>query len=102
MLDGYVSPLECCYIREAESLYRNAHQYFYSVSRDLDAQRRISKEIGDKITYTDNEMYGAVAELCRTVYSVSTPSVLPKEAKVEVARILRIDIGLIHPLLART
>ena len=117
MLDGCISPLEYCYIREAESLYRNAHQYYYAVSRDLDAQRRISKEIGDRITYTDNEMYGAVAELCRTIYSVNTPAVLPREAKVEVARkmrfeynasdkqiarILRLDIGIIHSLLART
>ena len=116
MLDGYVSPLEYCHVIEAENLFRNAHQYFHYVSRDLDAQRRISKEIGDRITYTDNEMYSAVAELCRTVYSVNAPAVLPKEAKVEVARkmhfdynasekqiarILRIDPGLVPSLLAR-
>jgi len=114
MIDGYVSPLVYCNIHEVEGLFRDAHQYFHAVSRDLDAQRRIAKELGDRITYTDNEMYSVVAELCRTTYSVSAPSVLPKEAKVEVARkmhfeynvsdkqiarILRLDSGLIPVIL---
>ena len=86
MIDGYVSPLEYCNIRAAEGLFRDAHQYFHAVSRDLDAQRRIARELGDRVIYTDNEMYSAVAELCRTTYSVNSPSVLPKEAKIEVAR----------------
>jgi hypothetical protein len=61
-------------------------------------------------------MYSAVAELCRTTYSVTAPALLPKEAKVEVARkmhfdynasekqiarILRVDPGLVPSLLAR-
>jgi hypothetical protein len=114
MIDGYVSPLAYCCIHEAESLFRSAHQYFHAVSRDLDAQRRITKEFGGRITYTDNEMYSVVSELCRTTYSVGAPTLLPKEAKVEVARkmhfeynasnkqiarILRIEYGLIPTIL---
>jgi len=116
MIDGYVSPLECCNVRGAEGLFRDAHQYFHAVSRDMDAQRRIAKEYGSKITYTDNEMFSAVAELCRTTYSTNAPSTLPKEAKIEVARkmhfeynasdkqiarILKLDPGFVAVLLAR-
>ena len=116
LIDGYVSPLDYCSIREGEGLFRNAHQYFHAVSRDLDAQRRIAKEFGDRISFTDNELYSVVAELCRTTYSVNSPSVLPKEAKVEVARkmhfeynasdkqiarMLRVDPGLIPMFLVK-
>ena len=97
-------------------MFRDAHQYFHAVSRDLDAQRRIARELGDRITYTDNEMYSVIAEICRTTYSVNAPSVLPKEAKLEVARkmhfeynasdkqiarILRLDPGLVPSLLVK-
>ena len=116
MLEGYVSPLECCDVRAAEGLFRDAHQYFHAVSRDMDAQRRVAREFGDKIMYTDNEMYSVVADLCRTAFNVSSPSTLPKEAKIEVvrkmhfeynasdkqiARILRLDPGLVPSILAR-
>ena len=116
IIDGYVSPMSCCYISEGESMFRDAHQYFHAVSRDLDAQRRIAKEFGDRITYTDNEMYSVIAELCRTTYKVNAPSVLPKEAKLDVARkmhfeynasekqiarILKLNPGLVPLLLAK-
>ena len=112
-IDGYVSPLEYCYINEAESLFRDAHQYFHAVSRDTDGQRRIAKEFGDKITYTDNELYSVVVNLCKTIYGVNAPSLLPKEGKMDVAkrmhfeynasdkqiiRFLKLDPGLLQQL----
>ena len=116
IVDGYVSPLEYCHIKEAEALFRDAHQYFHAVSKDFDAQRRLAKEFGDRVTYTDNELYAVVADLCRDSYGASSPAVLDKEAKTTVARkmhfdynasdkqisrILRLEVNLVHEMFSR-
>lgn len=116
IVDGYVSPLEYCHIREAEALFRDAHQYYYAISRDYDIQRRLAKEFGDRVTYTDNELYAVVADLCKDSYGASSPAVLDKEAKTAVARkmhfdynasdkqisrILRLETNLVHEMFSK-
>ena len=91
LVDGYVSPLECCHIQEAEALFRDAHHYFHAISRDTDGQRRAAKEFGDRIMYTDNELYTVVVNLCRTLYGVAAPSMLPKDGKTDIARRMHFD-----------
>jgi len=91
MVDGYVSPMEFCRVGVAEALYRNAWQYFYKVSRDIESNRELASELGERIFYTDEELKSVVYSICNDQYNVSLPSMLPKDAKLEVARKLHYD-----------
>ena len=51
----------------------------------------IAKELGDKVTYTDYEIYSAIMSLCIRRYEVKNPSLLDKDAKIEVAKIMHFD-----------
>lgn len=54
---GYVSPLEFCHVAEAESAFRDAKQYFYSISKNVEVYSDVAKSIGESIFYTDNDLY---------------------------------------------
>lgn len=44
-LDGIVSPMSYCHIAEAESFFRNSRNYFYCISRNVEASKEIAKEL---------------------------------------------------------
>ena len=87
----YVSPHSYCHISLAESFFRNAHHYFTLVSRQVESFMSISTELGDKITYTDEEINKAVIALCKKNYSVKNPFILDKSSKIELAKKLHFD-----------
>lgn len=89
--NGYVSPLSYCHIDIAESLFRDASSYFHLCSRQVETYSVIAKEIGDKVTYTDQEIYSAVVSLCIKRYNVNSPTLLGKDAKMDVAKIMHYD-----------
>ena len=90
-LDGYVSPLSFCDIEAGEGLFRNASHYFYELSKNIESQKKIAEEIGERIFYTDNELFRVVVSLSNGKYNVDKPSLLPRDAKVEVAKTLHYD-----------
>lgn len=113
MVDGYVSPLAFCDILTAMALFRDAHHYFHMVSRDIESQQSIAKDLGELVFYSDSELFNAVVIFIRDKYGMTSPSVLPKEAKIETAvwmhhnynagnkqisRILRLDLPLVDAL----
>ena len=85
MVDGYVSPLSFCDVRAAMALFRNAHHYFHMVSRDIENQRLIAKEIGESVFYSDTELFNAVSLFIRDKYGYVSPTILQKDAKIETA-----------------
>ena len=91
MIDGYVSPSVYCDISTAMSLFRSGHHYFYLISKDIEGQQRIAAELGESVSYTDNELFAAVVSICRKVYGTGKPSVIPSEAKLAVARKMRYE-----------
>ena len=88
---GYISPLSYCHITLAESFFKDANQYFHLSSRQIESYSSIAKELGDKVTYTDYEIYSAIMSLCIKRYKVKNPSLLDKDAKIEVAKIMHFD-----------
>lgn len=88
---GYISPLSYCHITLAESFFKDANQYFHLSSRQIESYSSIAKELGDKVTYTDYEIYSAIMSLCIRRYEVKNPSLLDKDAKIEVAKIMHFD-----------
>lgn len=93
MLDGYVCPLCYCDITGAESYYRNASNYFYEISRNIESQKAIAQEIGERIMYSDDELFRITVKLGSEQYGQSSPSLLSQSAKIELARRLHFEWG---------
>lgn len=84
--DGIVLPSSYCDITEAEGFFRDAHHYFYLLTRNYEAYGKIAERMHDAIFLTDEEMYAAISAICLKRYNVKQPSLLSGQQKVEVAR----------------
>lgn len=100
-IDGYVSPISFCDISVAERLFRDARHYFYKVSHDIESQRTIAAELGERIFYTDSELYAFVNSKCKTEYNVDSPPLLSRDAKVILAKVLHHDYNADNQQIAR-
>ena len=100
-IDGYVSPVSFCDISVAERLFRDARHYFYKVSHDIESQQNIAAELGERIFYTDSELYAFVISKCKTEYNVDSPPLLSREAKVLLAKVLHYDYNADNQQIAR-
>lgn len=89
--DRYVSPLSYCKISLAESFFRDANHYFHLSSRQVESYAVIARELGDKVSYTDDEIYTAVLSLCLKRYEIKNPSSLSKDAKINIAKTMHYD-----------
>ena len=85
LVGGYVSPYSFCDVRTAMALFRDAHHYFHMVSRDVESQRLIAKELGESVFYSDTELFNAVLLFIRDKYGTLSPPALTKDAKIETA-----------------
>lgn len=90
-IDGYISPLEFCHVTDAENVFRDAKQYFYSLSRNIEANSEVAKSIGEAIYYTDSDLYSAASKMAKENFDNHIPKLLPIEAKLEIAKRLHYD-----------
>ena len=88
---GYISPNCYCKIGQAQELFINAHQYSSLVSRRVESFKDIAADIGDTITYTDEEMYVAVFQLIKKQFDKSGIQSLTKTEKLMVAKIMHYE-----------
>ena len=100
-IDGYVSPVSFCDIATAERLFRDARHYFFKVSRDVESQQTIAAELGERVFYTDAELYALVKSKCKAEYSVDAPPLLPNDAKILLAKVLHYDYNANNQQIAR-
>lgn len=91
LVDGYVTPMAFCKIKTAESLFRDAWHYFAKVTKDVENYRGLAKEIGERFFYTDAELFSIVFSWCKNQYNVTSPTLLPKDAKLEIAKKMHFD-----------
>jgi len=113
-LDQCFSPFSFCDIDVGEKLFRDAVHYFHMLSKNIEQNIAIAKEIGESISYTDSELYATVSSKCREKWNISIPSQIPSEAKITMAkymyfeynasekqiqRILRMESGVLQPIL---
>lgn len=90
LINGYVSPVCYLNIELAEKFFRNAHHYFNLVSRRVELFAQIAKELGDSISYTDEELNSAIYYISSKKFG-TTPKVLTKQQKIEVAKELHFN-----------
>lgn len=91
VVQGVITPDSFCNIREAESIYRDANQYYNFLSKNYEAYSQIAKRLGDSIFLSDDDMYYAISSLCAKEYGEKRPQYLPPNIKIEVARRMRSD-----------
>ena len=88
---GYISPASYCHLSLAEGLFKDARHYFGMISRKVESYSQIAKELGDSIFYTDEEMFAAVYSHCANRYDVKNPTLLGRNDKIEVAKLMKYD-----------
>ena len=65
--------------------------YFNLVSRQVESYSQIAKELGDSVFYTDEEMYSAIYSHCAKKYDVKNLTLLGRDDKIEVAKMMKYD-----------
>ncbi len=86
--EGYISPLSFCKIEEGEAMFRDAHQYFYKISKAVEAYSLIAKRLGDRIFLNDDEMLNVIYRKAKELYNSESPNQLNKTDKMNLARIM--------------
>jgi len=89
--DGYALPTSFCDINAGEHLFRDPSQYFYQISRNIEANKQIAKEIGEGVFYTDNELFSVISRIARKKYGFASLSEATPFAKIELAKSMRYD-----------
>lgn len=90
-VDGCACPLSYCDISSGERMFRGAAHYFQEISRNIEGQKAIAKEIGESIFYTDDELFRIVSAMCRDKYGQAAPSLIPGSAKMEIAKYMHYE-----------
>lgn len=113
ILDGYVSPLCFCDVAAGEAMFRDHRQYFSKISKSIESYSEIAKLIGESIFYTDDELYNFLTYTAKKEYGCSNVSLLPREAKIalakqlhysynagnkQIARMLKLDLSIVDSL----
>lgn len=88
IVDGYISPMSFCAIDEGESLFRDARHYFTKVSRHIESYDEIARMIGEQIYYTDDDLFSVACTIAAKQYDCKIPSQLPRNQKIELAKVL--------------
>lgn len=91
--DGYALPLSFCDIELGQRLFRNASHYFSKISKAVETDRSIAKEIGESIFYTDNDLYAVISKTCRERFGTPNPGQITPEAKMEIAKMMRFEFN---------
>ena len=73
------------------SLFRDAHHYFYMVSKNVEAYGELAVELNDGEYLTDTELVSQVMRFLKSDYDVNSLRDLSKTQKYDFARRLRLE-----------
>ena len=91
ILDGCFSPFSFCDITTGEGLFRDVVHYFYMLGRNIESNKEIAKEIGESVSYTEDELYAAICGKCKSDYGTANPAQIPSDAKIAMAKVMRYE-----------
>lgn len=86
---AYIAPSSYCAIKFGMEMFRNAHHYFYAVSKNVEAYCGVAVEIGDEEFLTDSELFAQLSAILNESYQGSSLKTLSKSQKLDLARTLR-------------
>lgn len=90
-IEGYVSPMEFCDIATAESVFRDAKQYFYNISTKVEAYSAIAKSLGESVYYNDNDLFLVAKKIASSCFGCEDLRALDAKQKIEIAKRLHFD-----------
>ncbi len=93
MFDGYASPLSFCDIHTGEALFRDASHYFNKLSKSVESNASIAKEIGESIWYTDDELYSIVRKIGKERYGAVSPAAIAPNDRIDLAKTLHYEFN---------
>ena len=85
----YLMPRSFCSYKLGEAMFRDAHQYFSAISKNVESYSEVAKRLGDSVFLTDDEMFSTLQHICQKDYNDSRPTMISNEAKIEVAKKMR-------------
>lgn len=91
VVDGFACPMDYCSIKFGQSLFRCASHYFREISKNIESQKKIAEEIGERVYYTDEELFLIICSICKERYGVNKPSLLRAQDKSDMAILLHND-----------
>lgn len=91
LVDGYVSPAAYCSLQLGMSLFRNAHQYFSLLTKNVEAYSELALDLNDSEYLTDTELFSQVNKMIVESYSVQKVYELTRAQKHDVARKLHYE-----------
>lgn len=89
--EGCALPLSFCDIATGELLFRDPSQYFYLISRNVENNKLIAREIGEGIFYTDNELFSAISRMAKEKFGCASLNEATSTIKLELAKIMRYE-----------
>ena len=72
-------------------MFRDAHNYFFKISKNIENYRDIAVLIGEQLYYSDDDLFSVVCKISDEQYKVKNPSQLPKSDKLELAKKMHYD-----------
>lgn len=87
--DGYIIPSSYCNLELGMSLFRDAHHYFFMVSKTVEAYGELASELSDVEYLTDMELVSQMVKLLKGDYNVTSLRDLGKAQRYDLARQLR-------------
>ena len=82
----YLMPSSFCSYKLGEAMFRDAHQYFAAISKNVESYSEIAKRLGDTVFLTDDEMFSTLQHICKKEFNDPRPTMLPNEARIELAK----------------
>ena len=91
IIDSHIAPPSFCDITLGMAMFRDAHHYFYAVSKNVEAYSEIAVELDDSEFLTDQELLARVLQIVREKYRVASTKELTGAQRFELARSLHYD-----------
>ena len=88
-IDGYICPLSFCSIESGMSMFRDAHHYFYLISKNIESNSELASELGGEEFLTDSELFKRLFQIIKSEYGVPQINALGTQQKMDLAIRLR-------------
>ena len=96
IINGHIAPTEYCAIKLGMAMFRNAHQYFYMVSKNIEAYEKLATELDDGEFLTDSELFSLVVRIVKSSYNTDSLRNLTQSQKLDLARKLRSELAVLQ------
>lgn len=87
--NGVVSISSFCNIELGMSMFQNARNYFYTISKNIEAFADIACRIRDSVCLIDEEIFSVAVKISSDMYGVNKLSLLAPDQKINLAKELR-------------